>query len=273
MQLCLTNFSAQPFLLQIENIKIEEIYSWGFDPNFIRITSIFFSFLSDLFLLHYCLTMSERIHVVIVDDHTLLREGLEGILKQDPENRFLVTGMFNHGQELIDALPQIKCDVALLDVQMPVKGGESTLEHLKNFFPEIQSLMISSSDQEYQVEACVKLGAKGFLPKRINQFDFKKAILLANKGEYFFNELLTQERLEEYQSKRKPSNVLTLQECRIIQLISEGLSTDEIAARLNLSRNTIKTHRERALKKTGTSNSMELYHFAVANGFIKHFPK
>lgn len=217
--------------------------------------------------------MSERIHVVIVDDHTLLREGLKGILNQDSEDRFVVSGMFNHGQEFIDALAIIKCDVALLDVQMPVKGGESTLEHLKYFFPAIQSLMISSLDQEYQIEACVKLGAKGFLPKSINQFDFKKAIILAHRGEYFFNELLTPEKLEEYQSKRKTSNVLTLQECRIIQLISEGLSTDEIASKLNLSRNTIKTHRERALKKTGTSNSMELYHFAVAHGFIKHFPK
>jgi len=217
--------------------------------------------------------MNERVHVAIVDDHTLLREGLEEILVKDPEERFEVTGAYSNGKDFIDALEHIRCDVVILDIQMPVKGGESTLEHLKAFFPKIRALMLSSMDQHFQVGICIKLGAKGFLPKHVSSFDFKKAILTVRSGEYFFNELLSQSSLEEFLTKKKSVKTLSMQESKIIQLVAEGNSTDEIAAIMNLSRHTVKTYRDRALSKTGTSNMMELYHFAVAHGFIKTFPK
>lgn len=221
----------------------------------------------------HCLTMKERVHVVVVDDHTLMREGLEEILVKDSEDRFELTGAFANGKEFIDALEHIKCDVVILDIQMPVKGGESTLDHLRACFPNIKALMLSSLDQHFQVGICIKLGAKGFLPKHVTSAELKKAILTVHKGDYFFNELLSPASLEEFQSKKKELVRLSLQESKIIQLVAEGKTTDEIAEYMNLSRHTVKTYRERALSKTGTSNMMELYHFAVSNGFIKSFPK
>lgn len=118
------------------------------------------------------------------------------------------------------------------------------------------------------VESCMKLGARAFLPKEVKPLELKRAIETVHAEGYYFNQLFTEEMLQNPSSRKKKSEQLTLQEKRVLRYIVTGSKTHEIADTLGLSESTIKSHRENIHRKLNTSNPFELTTYCIRNGIV-----
>ena len=104
--------------------------------------------------------MSVPIKVALVDDHTITREGIKELLNQDFSNRFHVVGDFSNGKEFLNFLKDDSCDVVLMDIHMPVKTGDSTIEVLAKFHPEVSVVVLSMITMDYMIDKVMAAGAK-----------------------------------------------------------------------------------------------------------------
>jgi len=217
--------------------------------------------------------MIQPIKVSIVDDHTIVREGLRNMLNDDRQERFEVIGVFGNGSDFLNYLKKYPCDVAIIDIQMPVKGGESTLEVLKQKYPNISSIVLSMNTRNYMIELMVKLGIYAYLPKEASVIEIKNAVDSAHKKKMVFNKLLTEQKYKQFISGKKTTFVLTLREQYVTSLIAQGLTSEEIAIKANISKSTVTKHRENINRKTQCKNQAELVNFAVQNNILELFPR
>jgi len=217
--------------------------------------------------------MIHPIKVAIVDDHTIVREGLRNMLNDDRQERFEVVGVFGNGSDFLNYLKKYPCDVAIVDIQMPVKGGESTLEVLKQKYPKISSIILSMNTRNYMIELTVKLGIFAYLPKEASVIEIKNAVDSAHKKKMVFNKLLTEQKFKQFISGKKTTFVLTLREQYVTSLIAQGLTSEEIAIKANISKSTVTKHRENINRKTQCKNQAELVNFAVQHNILELFPR
>jgi DNA-binding NarL/FixJ family response regulator len=217
--------------------------------------------------------MIHPIKVAIVDDHTIVREGLRNMLNDDRQERFEVIGVFGNGSDFLNYLKKYPCDVAIIDIQMPVKGGESTLEVLKQKYPNISSIVLSMNTRNYMIELTVKQGIYAYLPKEASVIEIKNAVDSAFKKKMFFNKLLTEENYNQFKSGKKTFFLLTLREQYIASLVAEGLTSEDIAIKASIALSTVTKHRENILRKTQCKNPAELAIFAVQHHIFEIFPR
>lgn len=211
-----------------------------------------------------------EIRIAIIDDHTLIREGLRNVLKSNLNPVFSIVGEFENAEDFLSFIKKgSACDVAIMDLHMPGKGGLITLQKMMQLGLEIRAVVLSMAINEYVQEVLIKNNVFAFLPKESDTSEIKKAVISAYYSEMYFNETFTQEMYVSLKSHRKARLNLTLQEIKILELVVHGKSNKEISELLFISLHTVKTHRERALKKTNTHNVMELYKYAIDHGMIK----
>jgi DNA-binding NarL/FixJ family response regulator len=211
---------------------------------------------------------SPKIKVVLVDDHTILRNGIKSILSKDYKKRFDIVAEYSNGKEFLNDLENVIFDVVLLDLNMPVKGGENTLEILQLSHPNVRSIVLTQLSMDYMVESCARLGARAFLPKEVKPLELKRAIETVHAEGYYFNQLFPEETLQNLSSRKKKNEQLTLQEKRVLRHIVNGSKSHEIADLLGLSESTIKSHRENIHRKLNTSNPYELATYCIRNGIV-----
>lgn len=211
----------------------------------------------------------KKISLYIVDDHTLFREGLKMLLT----NLEYIDRIYEaeNGQQFIDDLPNNPVDIALLDVEMPVMNGIQAAQLAKEICPGIKLVALSMySDVSYYL-SMIEAGANGFLIKNSNFQEVEKAILdVINEKSYISIEILN----SILKNPQKPgiANIteeLTEREMEILLLICKGLTNNEIADRLNLSKRTIDKHRENLLLKTQSKNTANLVIHAIKSGYMK----
>lgn len=212
--------------------------------------------------------MSVPIKVAIVDDHTITREGIKELLIQDFSNRFHVVGDFSNGKEFLNFLKDNACDVVLMDIHMPVKSGDSTIEVLSKFHPEVSVVVLSMITMDYMIDKVMAAGAKAYLPKEADINEIKNALVTVNEKKLYFNHLVTEESMLEFKDRKKVSQELSTQERIVMNYLIEGLSNSEIADRLNISIGTVKKHKEHILKKTKCKRTMQLFHYALHMGLL-----
>jgi len=192
----------------------------------------------------------EKIRVIIADDHQLFRNGLKILLNAFPE--FEVTAEASNGEEFLKILKNTEADVALMDINMPEMDGiEATRKGLK-IRPEIDIIALSMYGEEEYYYKMVDAGAKGFLLKDSDISEVKEAI---QKIKY-----------REHESK---SANLSKREKEILFKICEGLSNQEIAEALFISKRTVDKHRANLLGKTNSKNTASLILFAIRNKLIE----
>ena len=131
--------------------------------------------------------MIQPIKVAIVDDHTIVREGLRNMLNEDRQERFEVIGVFGNGSDFLNYLKKYPCDVAIMDIQMPVKGGESTLEVLKQKYPNVSSIILSMNTRNYMMELTVKLGIFAYLSKEASVIETEVQTVYFRKENGFYS--------------------------------------------------------------------------------------
>jgi DNA-binding NarL/FixJ family response regulator len=211
----------------------------------------------------------EKIRIIIADDHQLFRNGLKILLNSIPD--FEVTGEASNGEEFIKLLKTLTADIALMDINMPEMDGiEATRKSLK-VNPDLRIIALSMYGEEEYYYKMVDAGAKGFLLKDSDISEVKEAILAVSKGgSYFSQELLYHviQKIKHREHESKTAN-LSKREKEILAKICEGLSNQEIADTLFISKRTVDKHRANLLGKTNSKNTASLILFAIRNKLIE----
>ncbi|HNY52163.1 MAG TPA: response regulator transcription factor [Bacteroidales bacterium] len=211
----------------------------------------------------------EKIRIIITDDHQLFRNGLKILLNAFPE--FEVTGEASNGEEFLRVLKESPADVALMDINMPEMDGiEATRKGLK-LCPDIDIIALSMYGEEEYYYKMVDAGAKGFVLKDSDISEVKEAILTVIKGgSYFSQELLYHviQKIKHRENESRSAN-LSRREKEILLKICEGLSNQEIADALFISKRTVDKHRANLLGKTNSKNTASLILFAIRNKLIE----
>ncbi len=211
----------------------------------------------------------EKIRIIITDDHQLFRNGLKILLNAFPE--FEVTGEASNGEEFLRVLKESPADVALMDINMPEMDGiEATRKGLK-LCPDIDIIALSMYGEEEYYYKMVDAGAKGFVLKDSDISEVKEAILTVRKGgSYFSQELLYHviQKIKHRENESRSAN-LSRREKEILLKICEGLSNQEIADTLFISKRTVDKHRANLLGKTNSKNTASLILFAIRNKLIE----
>jgi DNA-binding NarL/FixJ family response regulator len=211
----------------------------------------------------------EKIKIILTDDHQLFRNGLKMLLETLPE--FEIAGEASTGIEFLDLLKECNADVALMDINMPeMDGVEATRKGIKAC-PGLSVIALSMYGEEEYYYKMVDAGARGFLLKDSDISEVKEAILTVRRGgSYFSQELLHNviQKIKHRESETKSAN-LSKREKEILLKICEGLSNQEIAESLFISKRTVDKHRANLLGKTNSKNTASLILFAIKNKLIE----
>ena len=213
------------------------------------------------------------IRVFLVDDHTLVRTGIRALLASYPD--IMVVGEASNGQELLDQLPTTPTDVVLLDVNMPVLDGPTVARQLREQYPAMRILALSMQDKEDYIFQMLDAGALGYMLKHVRIEEIVQGIQTVAAGRQFLCSATSFAALNRLRGRPETpvsvvpkESALSRRETEVLQLLSEGLTTNEIAERLFTSKRTIETHRQNILDKTQMKNTAALIRFAVEGKLV-----
>lgn len=208
------------------------------------------------------------IRVVVADDHTIVRQGLVGLLTQ---GGCRVVGEAADGLEAVAQVLQWKPDVAVLDLSMPRLGGVEAVRRIHKEDPRIRLLVLTMHKEEEYLLAAVRAGAAGFLVKDAAAAELLQAVGALAAGRTYFGLDAARVLAEGHRRpnpQEDPFAALTPREWEVLHLVAEGRSTKEIAARLDISPKTADNHRTRLMQKLDVHNAAELVRFAAQRGLI-----
>ena len=203
--------------------------------------------------------------IAIVDDHTILRNGLKMLLGA-MENIEVVIEAAN-GKEFIDQLQHVEPDLTIIDINMPVMRGDEAIKIAREKFPDLKVIVLSMNSEEQYFKTMNDLGVDGYIIKESDYDELEHAIETVMKGgKYFSQELL----LNMLNNRSPVHNIeLTDREREVLMYMCKGLSTSEIAEKLFISPRTVEKHRSDLLLRTATPNAVSLVVFAIKNGLVK----
>jgi DNA-binding NarL/FixJ family response regulator len=206
--------------------------------------------------------MKDRITVLLVDDHALVRRGFRRLLEDDPVVE--VVGEGANGDEAIRLMTELKPQVVVMDAAMPGTGGLEATRKILAKFPNAAILVLSMHSEETLVRQALNAGARGYVLKNALDLDLAAAVKRVAAGEQVLDPALVKpEPLPGERNRR-----LTPRELEVLQLICDGLSNKEIAAKLELSANTVAVHRANIMNTLGVHKTAELVVYALQNGLV-----
>ena len=198
-----------------------------------------------------------EIKLIIADDHELFRSGLAELLKKHDDIKIVKS--VADGFEFMDIInSQFEADIVLLDITMPNMDGFQVLKELKTLASNIKPIVISMHSDGNYIAKCAKMGAYGYLLKNTDESELIFSIRTVFKGKKYFSSEISEKMINFMSTQSISENVLSNKETEVLRLISKGLTTKEIAARLFVSSRTIETHRTNILKKFEVKNTAEL---------------
>lgn len=209
----------------------------------------------------------DKITILLVDDHKLIRDSWSFILNSD--DRFKVVGETSDAEELVSLAKEKKPRIVLMDINMsPVNGFEAT-KLVRQYSPGSKVIGISMHSMPAYARKMMQIGAMGYVTKNSSKDELMNAIVEVNGGKKYICEevknILAQQELEDENGK-PDLNALSRRELDIVKLIKEGLSSREIAVRLDISLKTVEVHRYNILKKLNLKNTAALVNFINAQG-------
>lgn len=214
--------------------------------------------------------MSDPVRIVIVDDHPIWRDALERDLI---DAGYLVLGAFGDGEQAVRTAPALRPDVVLMDLQLPGMSGVEAASALVGLDAGVRVLMFSSSGEDADVLAAVKVGARGYLVKSASRADLLDAARRTAAGQATFSPGLAALVLGEYRriarAEPDPAAVLTERETEILRMVSTGQSARVIAERLVVSHRTVQNHIQNTLRKLQLHNRVELTRWAIEQGITE----
>ena len=211
-----------------------------------------------------------RIRVLVADDHTIVRQGLVGILKASDEVE--VVGEAADGAEAVEKATKLKPDVVVLDVSMPHLSGLEAARRIREALPATRILVLTMHDDEEYVLKMVRAGASGYLLKDSAASELIAGIRALKAGKVYFGPHASRALADAYQSDRPlpedPYQRLTDREREVFQLVVEGKTNAQIADMLCISPKTVDNHRTRLMEKLGIHGTADLVRFAAKHKLI-----
>lgn len=215
----------------------------------------------------------DRIRVLVVDDHTLVREGIVGLLESQSDIE--VVGQAGNGRDGVEAAVVLAPDVALMDIAMPGISGLEATREIKARRPEVEVLILTIHDREDYLFQALRAGASGYVLKGADVRDLLTAVRSASRGEVYLFPTVTKKLVAEYLRRakrgedRETYDGLSDREREILALIAEGKTTPEIAAALVISPHTVQSHRDHIMTKLDLHSKADLIRYALAKGLTE----
>jgi two-component system, NarL family, nitrate/nitrite response regulator NarL len=211
----------------------------------------------------------KKIKVLVVDDHPVVRKGLQSCLAN--RENLKIVGEAADGAEAIQKVKELDPDLVLMDINMPGMDGLQVTETLRKDSPRTRVLILSVHDTRDYVMRIVKAGARGYILKDAPPDELVRAIEAINNGEAYFSPSVARIALNQYVAEADTNDPLTRlsdREREVLVEIAEGRSNKEIASNLNIGVRTVETHRERIMRKLDIHSVAGLTKFAVAHGMV-----
>ncbi|WP_026464040.1 response regulator transcription factor [Adhaeribacter aquaticus] len=217
---------------------------------------------------------NNTIRVILVDDHTIIRDGIRALLKDD--KTIEVVAEAGTGRELIDLLPETAADVIMMDINMPEMDGFDTTAYIHEKYENLKVLILSMLDHESYIAKVMDAGASGYLLKSTGRDEMICAIKIVASGGQFIGSAISINLLKKLQnpgykpvsSEEKQTRDLSQREIEILKLIADGLTNAEIADKIFTSKRTVETHRQNIIEKTKAKNTAALIKYAISKGII-----
>jgi DNA-binding NarL/FixJ family response regulator len=206
--------------------------------------------------------MADKISVLLVDDHALVRRGFRRILEDEED--IIVKGEASDGDEAVRMAGHLKPDVIVMDCALPGSNGLVATRKILEHNPKALILMLSMHSEDTWVRQSLEAGARGYMLKNALDLELVDAIRRVAAGE----EVLDPQIARRTNLKGERETGLTVRELEVLQLIVGGLSNKEIATHLNLSANTVAVHRANIMDALGIHKTAELVVYAIRNGLV-----
>jgi DNA-binding NarL/FixJ family response regulator len=205
-----------------------------------------------------------KISLVIVDDHPVVRDGLRGMLESQPD--FEVVGEAANGEQAVQLANSLKPEVMLMDLRMPVMDGVTALGEIKSSSPTVQVLVLTTYDSDADILPAIEAGAMGYLLKDTSREDLYSAIRATARGESVLSPGVAARIIS--QMRAPAEEKLSDREVEVLQLVAEGESNSEIASRLHISQATVKSHLIHIFGKLGVSDRTAAVTVALRRGIL-----
>jgi two-component system, NarL family, response regulator LiaR len=209
--------------------------------------------------------MSDKIKVMLVDDHAVVRSGLSAFLSVNPDLELV--GEAENGQQAVVRAGLLQPDVILMDLMMPVMDGIAATQAIKRQHPRIQIIALTSFQEDELVQNALKAGAVGYLMKNVTARELASAIKSAKEGKMTLSSEAAQA-LVRANRQAQETETLTERELDVLKLMVEGLNNAEIAERLVVSLSTVKYHISNILGKLGVDNRVSAVTLALQRKMV-----
>jgi DNA-binding NarL/FixJ family response regulator len=205
--------------------------------------------------------------VLLAEDHALIRQGLRALLEK---RGFQVVCEASDGQEAVRLVETTQPDVAVIDISMPILNGVDATRELKKSSPKTKVIILTQHDKDQYVTEALRAGAKGYVLKNQAAEDLVHAIQEVCHGSVYLSPNISRTVVDAYLSKNYISaDPLSQRERQVLQLVSEGNSTKDIAVHLGISAKTAESHRTRLMKKLDIHETASLVRYAIRRGLIQ----
>lgn len=216
----------------------------------------------------------EKIRLILVDDHLLVRTGIANLLSGEPG--FEIIGEASEYNELMELLARSQPDTVVLDIAMPGLSGIEITKKLHNDYPGIRILILSMHTSEEFIFNAINSGARGYLPKNTSRKELIEAIYAVQRGEEYFAESISNVILKSYIKKAKSDtqddenkeNLLSKREIEVLRLFAEGMTNQEIADKLFISIRTVESHKNHIMARLELKTTVDLVKFAIRNNIV-----
>jgi len=208
------------------------------------------------------------IRIVVADDHTIVREGLKGLLSAAGDME--VVGEAQDGHEVVKRVRDLDFDLLLLDMSMPGKSGIELIKQVKGEKPKLRILILSMHEEHQYAVRAIRAGASGYLTKESASRQLVEAIRkVASGGAFISSAVAEQLALGAMPDAQGPLHAaLSDREFQVFRMVAEGKSISDIAERLNLSVKTVSTHKANILHKMNMATSGDLIRYAIAHRLV-----
>jgi len=216
--------------------------------------------------------MMNRVKLFLADDHPIVRDGLRFLLNAQPDME--VVGEAADGRMALQEIREVRPDIVILDIAMPVLNGIAVAEQIQELHPEIRVIILSMHATTEHIFRALRAGAEGYLVKETAGEEVLDAIRTVQAGGRYLSQEISSKVIEDYILQREsvaeasPLDRLSAREREVLQLVAEGRSSAEIADILSLSPKTVDTYRSRMMQKLHIDDLPSLVKFAIQHGVI-----
>ncbi|MCG2775556.1 MAG: response regulator transcription factor [Desulfobacterales bacterium] len=209
------------------------------------------------------------IRIIVADDHRIVRNGLRTLLNSEPDIEVIAEA--ENGRKTVQLVRELIPDVVVMDVTMPDLNGIEATRQILAEFPQVKIIALSMHHHEQFVTGMLMAGASGYLLKDCSVEELTAAIRAATKGEVYLSPGVANAVIKNYVSQLKKSEksippLLTPRQAEVLQLVSEGKTSKQIASIMNISAKTVDTHRRQMMAKLNVSSIAQLTKYAIRSG-------